>query len=607
MTGTAGYSDLITATPGLIGYWHLGEASGAAVDSVGANDLTAGGTLTRNFAGGPYAGDGAIRQSSSGYLQRTSPTGLPTGSAARSVEFWYRANGANNRQTIFSYGIQSTRRSFCPTVNQNGNGTNTLGIWVYGDDHYLSAGQISQNCWHHCVFTYAAGSTQCKIYLDGRYLGAVTFGAALNTGVDGNGLVFGRDYFQSAAFLTGSLDEVALYDVELDLATIVTHFAAGGARGQDLARFAEEYIARSIYANSEYNASYIAANAVNGNYDTSSGGGGISWAQGLYSNNGWWHLEWNVAQWIDHIGLWDRGPTGGGSAFFGTNGHVVFEDGSSETWSGLTDGGSVDFSFAGRLTRWLRIYADAGAREYAGLAEVEARYDDSVDHMAATGYATDASTTAYVTIPRGSKPGDLVIVAIGRQVNSITTPTGWNLLDEIVVNAGFGYFVHTVFWRILDGTEGPAFSTSVSGSTKFIDFALTIPAGTFNPSSPISSHTKHGINGNTASAVATGLTEPLSDRLILLTGSSGCTVASTPWPSVSGWSSYGNYSRTNSSSDLNNSAGAWVKDDYDGSATGDITVTEASGAVGAKSAMLIAISKPITPVASRGTFAQVIA
>ena len=114
-TGSA-YSSAITATPGLVSYWRLGESSGTnACDSYGPNAGTYQGGFTLG-ATGAIAGDPdtAVRlDGSSGYVNVPHSSSLDVGDSF-TIEAWVKRNsfGAPSYQAIASQGANAWLLAF---------------------------------------------------------------------------------------------------------------------------------------------------------------------------------------------------------------------------------------------------------------------------------------------------------------------------------------------------------------------------------------------------------------------------------------------------------------------------------------------------------------
>lgn len=217
------YEDIILAEADLVSYWRLGETSSTFADSKGSNDLVVNGSPTRGVAGAVVEDDKALEGGGSGYAVNASPSSIPVGSSARTVEFWWKGT-TGSKVTILSYGVDSTRRSFGVAINQGGSGR--IGVWTWGNDLSLAASSVRDGNWHHIAIVYGGGSS-IEVYLDGTSIGTLSYGGTLNTGA--SALYVGRDWNAGGNYLSGVLDELAIYDSALDATTIASHASSTGA------------------------------------------------------------------------------------------------------------------------------------------------------------------------------------------------------------------------------------------------------------------------------------------------------------------------------------------------------------------------------------------
>jgi hypothetical protein len=227
--GGGGGSDSYTATviaDGPVHYWRMNQGGATEPDIIASLDGTPAGAGTiSSVAGATGDGDTALAFSNKA-LSLVGVGDLPVGSAARSVEFLYK--GTNTlKQTVFSYGTSSaTRQSFAVAVNQGGDGT--IGIWTWSDDH-STAVVVNDGDWHHIVVTYAAASSSVLLYVDGVLEDTYSLGGTLNTGTTDAGIA--HDFHTGAHPVTGSVDEVAVYDSVLSGADVTAHFDAIATTG----------------------------------------------------------------------------------------------------------------------------------------------------------------------------------------------------------------------------------------------------------------------------------------------------------------------------------------------------------------------------------------
>lgn len=214
-----------------VSYWRLGEPSGVFVDSAGDNDLTAVGTVTRSVESGVPDPDDAISLPGGNghYAADTTPTGLPTGGSARTIEAWVRLSTKQDYNCIAEYGTFGSGTSFgvfVTTVNDSSlvylaTGNNDIN-WT------PTAGQFVDGRWHHVVVVLH-DSTHASAYLDGvsswdEGNGQRTINA-VNTAIDTWGIRVGANVWGDS--FDGALDEVAIYGYALTQTQIERHYRVG--------------------------------------------------------------------------------------------------------------------------------------------------------------------------------------------------------------------------------------------------------------------------------------------------------------------------------------------------------------------------------------------
>lgn len=249
---SAGYGQAQAQLLGVVIWTRFEESSGTSLaDSADSNTMTLDSTTSvsyhaANFDPNPDTQSYAIQLSADRYAQNGSPNNIPVGSAARTVEGWIKTNTSNtNKQTLISYGTSGQlRQSFSLVINDFVSGsTPNVGFWVWSDDHVFSANASDGN-WHHVALTYAAGSSQIKVYFDGSLLGTGSLGGALNTVLSGTGLIYFRDHHQGANYVRGTVDDFRIWNIEITAQTIADiyaqkfHRAYGQAQVQVRAPFA---------------------------------------------------------------------------------------------------------------------------------------------------------------------------------------------------------------------------------------------------------------------------------------------------------------------------------------------------------------------------------
>ncbi|MDO4901446.1 LamG domain-containing protein, partial [Actinomyces sp.] len=241
---------------GATNYWPLDEASGvkAATDFVGGNNLAYRGSgyqtgvqqdmLKKQGAAVAFSSDGVNvrdrwdwwnrngrngwRGVSSSWAAQTAASGAPT---AFSVEAWFRTNSRSGGEIA---GFSSR------TDSESGNKDRMLYLSNDGKVNYMlypgtakvisSNAGYNDNAWHHVVATTdpASGSV---LYIDGK---AVSSDATMTSGESyrgywriGGDSKSGLPNAGSSGYLTGSIDEVAVYGKALSAQQVAAHHLTG--------------------------------------------------------------------------------------------------------------------------------------------------------------------------------------------------------------------------------------------------------------------------------------------------------------------------------------------------------------------------------------------
>lgn len=223
---TPSYADTIRNIPDLVAYYPLTEMSGltarAAVGTDGAYQSTG---VVYGAPGLIEDGSSSIRFTGSpGRVQVVTPVGLPTGAAARTLCGWFKTTGGFG-QDVCSYGTANTRQSWGMGVISSTN----VEFWAYANDTQWNVGAPANGLRHFYAVTYN-GVTGIIGYYDGAQCGTLTLVAALNTVVDANGFSIGRDYFQAAKYMQGSIGHVAVFNRALTANEIRNLYAIGAGR-----------------------------------------------------------------------------------------------------------------------------------------------------------------------------------------------------------------------------------------------------------------------------------------------------------------------------------------------------------------------------------------
>jgi hypothetical protein len=231
----AGYAETVRATPGVTAYWRLGEAAGVAPADAVAGVTGQSFSVTAGWAGAiSDDADTAMRLgSSSSYLALGDG---PAFAGDMTVEAWVSHDGRATTRSVVSDGTSAT--GYHVSLASDGApvfdvamsaGTTVTTVSVRGA--VLPAG-----VWHHLAATVDA--TTVTLYADGE---AVASKPAAGVPVPAaDALRLGR--FSSstrsstnAPFRGGVMDEVALYGVALDAATVREHYALATGAAPDTA------------------------------------------------------------------------------------------------------------------------------------------------------------------------------------------------------------------------------------------------------------------------------------------------------------------------------------------------------------------------------------
>lgn len=214
------YSNVVSETTGLVGYWRLGDSIGTqACDQLGLNPGTysSGVTLGRPGALAGDADTAVAFNGTTGNASIPSTTALNTADVF-SIEAWVKrgTTGGSANQVIASKGTTAWTLAF--------NTANKLILQVNGKTTSTSSTAVADTtAWHHVVATKSGTTT--KLYIDGvDVTGTGTNGTGAN-----NTTAITIGSAASATWLNGTLDDVAVYKVALTKDQVTNHFLLGAA------------------------------------------------------------------------------------------------------------------------------------------------------------------------------------------------------------------------------------------------------------------------------------------------------------------------------------------------------------------------------------------
>ena len=227
VTGTSYQATVLADSPAL--YWRLPETTGTTAADTSTNSRPgtyhAGLTLGQSSVLAAEPSDKSISltgTASASPLDRTTTAGLPSGSSARTVELWFKTT-SSSRQALFSMGALGAGQEF--TLFADGGNQFFAWGWGSGDRTFTAGSSYNDGNWHHVAEVY--DGTNLIVYYDGVSLGSQT--VSLNTS-SANGFSVGYAIpagdGNSGKPLTGSIDEVAVYNTALSATNIQARIAA---------------------------------------------------------------------------------------------------------------------------------------------------------------------------------------------------------------------------------------------------------------------------------------------------------------------------------------------------------------------------------------------
>lgn len=215
-TPTTILGSCILPPAGLLSWW---PGDGNADDIIGSNNgaLVGGVTFTAGEVGQAFSFDGIDD------IVLAPATGFPMGAASRTVAFWSKINPLADHTTGFAYGTEAIGKGFYvfPSHHRIGG---KLAFSAHGGEYdVLAPTDLRDGLYHHVAITYDGAII--TIYADG--ISVASGSLNLDTGISGGASIGGRGYM--GEFLTGAVDEVALWDRVLSASDIQAMFSAGSA------------------------------------------------------------------------------------------------------------------------------------------------------------------------------------------------------------------------------------------------------------------------------------------------------------------------------------------------------------------------------------------
>ncbi|GMX58972.1 MAG: hypothetical protein MCSN_6270 [Candidatus Microsyncoccus archaeolyticus] len=200
----------------IAGEWNLDEGTGSSVYDFSGNGNTGtitGATWETNRAN-CVLGKCLSFSGSNQYIEKTSPSDLPSGQSARTISVWIYPNNVNPGGVLVALNnsagssqsfiintayISSNTYLFTDGINSNNNIT-------------ISGTEIAQTGkWNHVAFVFD-GSTGWKYYLNGENKKSGSFSTTINTVVTSFSIGRRGDGANTGYYWPGKIDEVVVFD-----------------------------------------------------------------------------------------------------------------------------------------------------------------------------------------------------------------------------------------------------------------------------------------------------------------------------------------------------------------------------------------------------------
>lgn len=201
-------SEVLADSP--IRYWKLDDSTG--VDTMGLGNLTKGGTLpsVAGVVNTAWAFNGA------GNFATATPLVISTGI---SVEMWFRVNAVGPAANTFWRTGHDAGQLGLIRMEGSGSATNPGQIrCMVNTTTFYSGTRYDDNLWHHLVLT--VGGVNQTLYIDNVVKGTASGSA---TYIFNDTSFIGTSGYNDE-WLTGSLDEIAMYNYALTPARVAAHF-----------------------------------------------------------------------------------------------------------------------------------------------------------------------------------------------------------------------------------------------------------------------------------------------------------------------------------------------------------------------------------------------
>lgn len=144
------------------------------------------------------------------YARKTSASGLPTGSSARSIEAWVKTS-TTTEQWVATFGAESALNGWELQVYEN-----AVALRIEGANQIWTATNVTDGNWHHIAVTYVSGAninsaTDVLAYMDGSALTSLSSVSGTPDTASGN-VSIGAPPTSTTSLFNGQIDEVRIWD-----------------------------------------------------------------------------------------------------------------------------------------------------------------------------------------------------------------------------------------------------------------------------------------------------------------------------------------------------------------------------------------------------------
>lgn len=198
-----------------VGVYHFGNGS-----SLSLSDSSAQGNTLSNSTATAGAGKigGSVTTGGTKYLYNSAPSGMPTGTAARTLQVWFKQSSANSAEWIAGWGSTPYFLLGATTLS-------TYGLYSGGWQGINSTGTSDTSNWHYFASTLSSPGAWANIaqYVDGTaQITSTSLSGSLTT--SGDALYVGRQNTYNGNYFSGQIDELRISSVARSSDWIATEY-----------------------------------------------------------------------------------------------------------------------------------------------------------------------------------------------------------------------------------------------------------------------------------------------------------------------------------------------------------------------------------------------